>query len=242
MHGHLVVVTGGSSGIGRAVLAHAGTVPDVAERVTVSRRAGPDGTTHVELDLADPAAWSRLASEFSELVEKADPDRTLLLHAAGVVSPIGFAGEVDDEAVARSALVNFASMPVVGHAWLRAVHGRPGRHQVCLLGSGAATSVYPGWSLYGAAKAALDQWVRIVGAEQEQRGGVEVCAVAPGTVDTPMQDALRAADPASFPRVGKFRDLHDEGKLRSPAEVAAQLWDVLDDGLEHGAVVDLRTL
>ncbi len=239
---HLVVATGGSSGIGRAVLDHAGTVPDVVERVSVSRRPGPDGTRHLESDLADPTSWSGLAPSFHELVEAADPDRTLLLHAAGVVTPVGFAGEVTDDDVTRSALVNLAATPAVGHAWLRAVRGRPGRHQVCMVSSGAASSVYPGWSLYGAAKAALDQWTRVVGAEQDQRGGVEVCAVAPGVVDTPMQDALRTTDEADFPRVAKFRDLHADGRLRPPAEVAAQLWDVLDEGLDNGAVVDLRDL
>jgi NAD(P)-dependent dehydrogenase (short-subunit alcohol dehydrogenase family) len=102
--------------------------------------------------------------------------------------------------------------------------------------------VYPGWSSYGAAKAAVDQWVRNVGAEQSIRGGVQVLAVAPGTVDTEMQAQLRATSPEDFPSRQKFLDLHAAGKLADADAVARDLWRLLDAGLENGSVVDLRDL
>jgi len=111
-----------------------------------------------------------------------------------------------------------------------------------MITSGAARSVYQGWSAYGAGKAAIDQWVRNVGAEQEARGGVRVVSVAPGTVDTGMQAQLRVASETDFPSRKKFVDLHEAAKLADPEEVARTMWGLLDPGLENGSVVDLRDL
>jgi NAD(P)-dependent dehydrogenase (short-subunit alcohol dehydrogenase family) len=109
-----------------------------------------------------------------------------------------------------------------------------------MITSGAATSIYPGWSSYGAGKAALDQWVRVVGAEQAERGGASVVAVAPGVVATDMQSEIRSVDSGDFPRVHKFRDLHASGDLTEPDEAARRFWEVLEAGTDPGEVIDLR--
>jgi benzil reductase ((S)-benzoin forming) len=111
-----------------------------------------------------------------------------------------------------------------------------------MLTSGAAKSVYPGWTAYGAGKAAIDQWVRNAGAEQEARGGVRVLAVGPGTVDTAMQGRLRETTESDFPKRQKFVDLHESGGLTDPDEVARDIWALLERGLDNGSVVDLREL
>lgn len=97
---------------------------------------------------------------------------------------------------------------------------------------------------YSAGKAAVDHWVRTVGAEERERGprGCRVVAVAPGNIDTPMQGRLRAAPRDAFPRVDKFLDLHRTGGLVSPADAARGIRRPLDRDLETGSVVDLRDL
>ena len=61
-------------------------------------------------------------------------------------------------------------------------------------------------------------------AEQEKDGGcVEVIQVDPGVMDTGMQEKIRAADAKSFPRLAEFQALKEEGKLRSPEEVAENI-------------------
>jgi benzil reductase ((S)-benzoin forming) len=116
------------------------------------------------------------------------------------------------------------------------------RCHIVMLTSGAAKSVYPGWASYGAGKAALDQWVRDAGAEQKLRGGAQVIAVAPGTVDTGMQQQLRETAGRDFPERQKFVDLHRDRALADPERVAREIWGLLDRDLENGAVIDLRDL
>jgi NAD(P)-dependent dehydrogenase (short-subunit alcohol dehydrogenase family) len=108
-----------------------------------------------------------------------------------------------------------------------------------MLSSGAAKTPYAGWSSYNAGKAAIEQWVRTVGLEQD---GCRVIAVAPGVVDTAMQTEIRSTDEVAFPAVAKFHDLKRTGSLTSPAVAAAGIWSLLDRPLDNGACVDLRDL
>lgn len=233
----LIWISGASSGIGRAMAAN---VPWTDARVVdISRRGAPEAE-HVEADLSDPASWPAVADSFREEMKSFSGERVVFVHAAGTIKPIGFAGEVDTDAYSRNVVLNSAVPQVLGHAFLAAVRDADADRHLVMLTSGAAQSVYPGWSSYGAGKAAVDQWVRNVGAEQEERGGVRVVAVTPGTVDTGMQEDIREASEDDFPKRQKFVDLHDKGQLADPDEVATNIWNLLDVGLDNGAVVDLR--
>ena len=236
----LVFITGASSGIG---LALARSVPWSPARIVDISRSGAPGFEHVKADLSDPAGWRSVAELFDREVAGFMGDRILFVHSAGTLLPMGFSGEVDAEGYARQVLLNSASPQVLGDAFLRAADKTEARCQILMISSGAASSVYPGWSAYGAGKAALDHWVRIAGAEQERRGGrCRLLAVRPGVVETAMQEQIRDMDERDFPEVKHFRELADEGALRRPEDVARELWGLLDRDLENGAVVDVRDL
>lgn len=236
----LVWISGASSGIGRALAA---ALPrDDARLIDISRSGSPDADDHVEADLADPGSWDTVAQSFDRELSQWHGERVVFIHAAGVVEPLGFAGEVESDAYARNVILNSAAPQVLGHAFLAAVKHVDAQRHLVMMTSGAASSVYPGWSSYGAGKAAVDQWVRDVGAEQELRGGAQVLAVTPGTVATGMQERLRRTSDDEFPRRQKFVDLYEQGELSAPEQVARDMWALLDRGLENGAVVDLREL
>lgn len=235
----LVIITGASSGLGLAI---ARSVPFPARVVDISRSGPPEdsGIEHLEADLADPASWFELAVSIETVTKETDPRRMMLIHAAGTLSPIGFAGEVDLEAYTANVLLNSAAGQVLGHVFLALAADRQGDRTLVMISSGAASSVYPGWSAYGAGKAALDQWVRNVGEEQRRRGAVVVAAIAPGVIDTSMQEQIRSSSAEDFPEVNRFRQLHEEGDLVAPDEAARRFWDAVESGLTPGSVIDLR--
>ena len=233
----LIWISGASSGIGKAL---ADNVPwDDARLINVSRR-GTSGAEHLEADLSDPASWPTVAESFRRELDGFSGERVVFVHAAGSVQPIGFAGEVDTEAYTRNVLLNSAAGQVLGHAFLAAVRDLDAERHLVMLSSGAASLVGAGWSSYGAGKAAIDQWVRDVGAEQAQRGGVHVVAVAPGVVETGMQEQIRQTSEEDFPKRQKFIELHQSGQLSDPDEVAVQLWALVQKGSENGSVLDPR--
>ena len=233
----LIWISGASSGIGKALVDN---VPwDGARVIDISRRGAP-GAEHVEADLSDPASWSTVAESFRRELDGFSGARVVFVHAAGSVQPIGFAGEVDTEAYTSNVLLNSAAGQVLGHSFLAAVKDVEAERYLVMLSSGAASLVGAGWSSYGAGKAALDQWVRDVGAEQDHRGGVHVVAVAPGVVETDMQQQIRETDPEDFPKRDKFIELYESGQLSDADEVAGSMWALLQKGFENGAVLDLR--
>lgn len=239
--GNLAVISGASRGLGLAI---ARMVPFPSRVIDISRSGPPDGTgiEHHRADLSDPASWSETSQAIRDWMTEEEPERSVFVHAAGTLKPIGFAGEVDDGPYADNVILNSAAGQLLGHAYLSAVTGIAGSHDLVMISSGAASGTYPGWSAYGAGKAALDQWVRYVGEEQKLRGGVRVSAIAPGVIDTDMQTQIRSMSEVDFPEVQRFRELHAQGKLVSPEEAAEKLWSVVESGLEPGTVLDLRDL
>lgn len=235
----LVWLTGASAGLGAALAA---THPyDDAHVVDISRSGGTPHTEHLPADLADPASWAMVEAHLSARIGAFAGQRVVLVHAAGTLDPIGFAGEVDTSRYRHHLLLNAAG-PAIGTAFLTAVHasGFDGDVRLVMITSGAASSVYPGWSAYGSGKAALDHWVRTVGAEQRTRGGATVLSIAPGVVATAMQEQIRAVDERDFPAVERFRSLHAEGALTPPDDAAREVWQLLHAGLESGTVTDVR--
>lgn len=235
----LVFVTGASRGLGLAI---ARTVPFPARVVDISRSGPPpgEGIEHIEADLSDPASWPLVADRMREITDEADPGRLMMIHAAGTLTPIGFTAEVDANAYSQNVLLNSAAGQILGQAFLAIAADRDGLRVLAMISSGAATSVYPGWSAYGAGKAALDQWVRNAGEEQRRRGGVVVASIAPGVIDTSMQEQIRSMSAKDFPDVERFRSLHAEGDLVDPVVAARRFWKAIDAGLTPGSVIDLR--
>lgn len=196
---------------------------------------------HLSADLSCVAGLDRARRWLDDVVEAADHDDIWLFHLAGTLEPIGFAGEIDTDRYVDLVLLDSASPQIVGHSFLASMNRWDRSGGLVLATSGAATTVYPGWSGYCAAKAATDQWVRVVGAEQRLRGSpVKVLAATPGVVETGMQEMIRSTDARDFPDVGRFKARSQAGDVRSARWAALAFWSLLQaDRLESGSIVDL---
>ena len=205
--GKRVVVTGGTSGLGLALVraahrrgARVGFIARTAERVDALVRELP-GTVGVAGDVADKSAIHRVALQLTGRLGGAD----VLINNASSLGPVPLAPLADTECEELELALD---TNVVGPFRLtRALLGalaasaRAGAHPVVLnVSSDAALQPYPGWGAYGASKAAL-RHLSAIWDQELQDLGIRVLSVDPGDMDTPLHSlAVPDADPATLKR------------------------------------------
>jgi benzil reductase ((S)-benzoin forming) len=205
-------------------------------------RAGSDAT-NIEVDLADSGALGRACDELERRVAGSAFERAVLFNNAGVIAPVGPLEKVDADELERNLAVNFTAPILLMRRFLRATASTPLR-RIVNISSGAARRPVFGWSAYCAAKAGLDMASRVVALEAAGRGlAIEVASLAPGVIDTPMQEKVRGASAEDFVDLDRFVAMKAQGTLRPPADVAADILRLEAAGrLAGDPVQDLRQL
>lgn len=241
----VAIVTGASRGLGHALAAgllKPGThLVSIArsDNAELGRQASACGATlqQVQADLSDPAAAQACAETvMAGLPQQAQ--RYLLINNAGTVEPINQAHDLTDaRAVARAFDLNVTSVIVLTAAFLRATPAAADR-RILNISSGAGRNPMPGWGVYCATKAALDHYTQVLNAENH---GLRVASLAPGVVDTGMQEKIRSSDASQFPNVERFAQMHEQGQLSSPTAVAEKILRYLaDDNFGTTVLDDIR--
>jgi NAD(P)-dependent dehydrogenase (short-subunit alcohol dehydrogenase family)/endonuclease/exonuclease/phosphatase (EEP) superfamily protein YafD len=218
LKGKTAVVTGGSRGIGRAIVErlardgamvvfnYARSAEAAAEVVRAVEEAG-GSAQGVQLDLAQPGAAERLMETAAEQLGGLD---ILVNNAAASFAPAPLA-ETDEELFDRVLAVNTKSTFLTMRYAAR--HLRDGG-RIVNISSLNTIRPAPGNAPYAASKGAIEQLTRVASRELGPRG-ITVNTVSPGATDT---DLLREANPGGdFQRV---IDITPLGRLGLPSDIA----------------------
>jgi NAD(P)-dependent dehydrogenase (short-subunit alcohol dehydrogenase family) len=202
-----VAVTGGTSGLGLALVAllhQAGArvafVARGGERVEAVQRRYP-GTHGIVGDIAAKDAIYPIALQI--LGELGGLD-VLVNNASDLgPTPLALLGDTECEDLERALATNLVGPFRLTKAVLGALaaSARDGRGAIVLnVSSDAAVNAYPTWGAYGASKAALRHLTRVWHEELASQG-VRFLSIDPGDMDTPLHaTAVPDADPASLKR------------------------------------------
>ncbi len=220
-----VVVTGAASGIGLAIsenLHHRGhsvVLVDLdGDRLSRATRnfANTDSTTvaHVIGDVGDPATMENAVAQV--------PDSHRLVgwvNSAGVNVP-GSVADIDASQLRRGMSANFEGAFWGSQAAVRRMLHQGGGGSIVNLTSTAALVGYPGNAVYAAAKGAVISLTKQVAAEYAEHG-IRCNAVAPGVIDTPMNQSILEGNPEREALLEFWLKLSPLGRLGRPDEVAA---------------------
>jgi 3-oxoacyl-[acyl-carrier protein] reductase len=97
-----------------------------------------------------------------------------------------------------------------------------GHGSIINLSGGGATMPLPNFSLYAVSKAAVARLTDTLAAELTGTG-VRVNAIAPGAIDTRLQDEVLVAGKRAGALFDRMRTMRDTGQGATPPEVPAQL-------------------
>jgi NAD(P)-dependent dehydrogenase (short-subunit alcohol dehydrogenase family) len=219
------IVVGAGSGIGRALaLGYAARGYEVA---ALCRR--PDafdaGQSAARIDVrrCDVTDLDQIREALSEV-----PSGAVVVHTAAANAPVAPIWECPEPAGLGAVATMITSAWLITRLCLAHMVAA-GSGLVLLASSGAANKIAAARATYSMCKAAIDQLVRVVGAELEMAGSpVGLAAFYPGMVDTGMQRASRAEAEqlrgGQFaPALGLFGEAAAAGQLISAESVAAAL-------------------
>jgi NAD(P)-dependent dehydrogenase (short-subunit alcohol dehydrogenase family) len=231
---HLYIVTGASRGLGAAVsralfapgnrliCVARGRSPEVEQAAAA---AGQPVAWHLQ-DLSHAGNAAHWLASVLDAVDTPPASVTLILNA-GVVEPIGPITSLKDASLLPHLMINLATPMTMTAAFLQGTERFGCPRKILAISSGAARRPIEGWSAYCTGKAGLDMFMRSVNAEYaslQAPGTVRAVSLAPGVIDTGMQDTIRQSD---FADVERFRDLKESGQLASPEDTARRIVDYL---------------
>jgi NAD(P)-dependent dehydrogenase (short-subunit alcohol dehydrogenase family) len=228
---NLAIITGGSKGLGSALVKHYR-----AQNWTVLElsRSG-SGEQHLTVDLADVgAAMKQIEEKFSALAQKTWGN-IAFINNAGLLSPVLPVHKLNDADIVNNIDVNVTGAIRLMAAFVRSFYAAKASKTVANISSGAAQKGYFGWSLYCTSKAGTENFIRTLAVEQAGATHPIACInIGPGVIDTGMQEEIRGVSKENFPDVANFIQYKESGQLRKPEAVARTVFRILGENPENG--------
>ena len=222
--GRRLVVTGGASGIGRAVArlfaAEGASLALLDRDARVVETAQEIGATGFVVDITDESAVMRVIEQAGQAMSGIDG----VVNAAGIMSK-GLTTEVPADAWRRILEVNLTGTYIVVRSCLPWMQREPEGTIVNIASAAGLLSNAPGLTAYAASKGGVIALTRVLAAELAPQ--IRVNSVCPGMVDTPMADGYRAnvgnyalkrlADPMEIARAILFLTVSDSSYVTGAA-------------------------
>jgi len=223
----VAIITGAGRGIGEAIalsfadegarLLLAARTPSELERVAHQARNKGAEAIVASTDVTDRKQVRHLVQRALRKWGRID----IVVTAAGVYGPIGPAWDLDPEAWKATFDVNlFGTFHLCQAVLPHMIAARRGK--IITFSGGGATSPLPRFTAYGVSKAAVIRLTETL-AEELKEFNIQVNAIAPGAVDTKLQDEVLSAGERAGDLFDRIRKLRQSGQGGTPRQVPAAL-------------------
>jgi len=236
-------ITGSSRGLGKALTEI--LLREERNLVTgISRTNSLEHSrfSHFRMDLSQP---EELIGKVDRLFDPAgDYEKVVLINNAGYLGGVKYVGDLDDDDFIRIYHINLTAPAILSNAFIRRYSASQCMKILLNISSGAAKNAYDGWSGYCSSKAGLDMLSKVMAIENEKRDkNFRIVSLAPGIIDTDMQQQVRETSSHDFSRVDRFLAFKENNQLLSPQKAAHRIIQFIEDLNRHPEVIqDIRDL
>lgn len=231
-----IIITGISSGIGYTLTKH--YLKDGYNVIGIGRR---NSIHHKNLLFISKDLTK--TSDFSFLKESIlNADELLLINNAGVIGNIERISEQKNSDIASTIQINTIAPMLLCQFVLQ---NFPLKNPLTIINisSGAGKRPIPSWASYCASKAALDLFSQTIYLEEKERDrNLKVYSIAPGVVDTPMQEQIRKADSSNFSSLHSFQLLKENNELTDLNTVVEKIETLLHSPYSGEVIYSLRDI
>ncbi|MCJ8013258.1 SDR family NAD(P)-dependent oxidoreductase [Paenibacillus sp. KQZ6P-2] len=233
------IITGTSKGMGealsRTMLDRGDTVYGISRSEAAETLAQRPGYIHTRFDLMQTAHIDRMLCSILQQIDPDEYEMICLVNNAAMLEPLKLVEDMLPEEVTANIQISLIAPMILTSVFIRDTRGWEIRKKVVQITSGSGSAANPAMSVYSTAKAGLNMFTRCAGTELSDR--VEVIAVDPGMVDTPMQAIARNKNAEDFALSVYFEQAYQAGQLKKPDELAEHLARIIDARLESGRVL-----
>lgn len=249
---NVFIVTGASRGLGNAIARK--LVDKKNYLLCISRKIDESLVKYAserqcklsfyEYDLSNVSEIEKLMDTIFDKLNLKEVESISLINNAGTLSPIKPIEKCKDTEIIGNIHVNLIAPIVLTSSFIRNLNSFKGDKRVINISSGAGKKPLYGWSNYCASKAGLDLFTQCVGLEQNTYSNtVKIVSLAPGIMDTKMQEEIRKTEKENFQQVEKFIDYKKNGNLLPTDYVAEKVIKLLSDKeFIQGGVIDVRDM
>lgn len=228
----LTIITGTSRGIGLAIAKQLCKKNNVI--IGLSRNVSPELRETAKIHGTNLEQWSvdltnaiPVANQLYQWLSQfkySTIDEAVLINNAGVIGHMGPLTLKYAQQTEQTLRINLDAPMHLTAAFLSATRTWSIPKKIINVSSGLARRAMAGSAMYCASKAGLDHFSQCVALDEAlQENSTKIVSLAPGVIDTDMQQALRQGDPSGFPDRQNFIKLKETGNLLSPEQAAQKI-------------------
>jgi benzil reductase ((S)-benzoin forming) len=232
----MVIITGISSGIGYALTNY--YLKEGHQVIGIGRKNSirHENLVFIEKDLSQTTDFSFLEEYVCNTKE------LLLINNAGTIGNIERISEQKNSDITSTIQVNTV-VPMLLCQFVLQKFPIKNPLTIINISSGAGKRPIPSWASYCASKAALDLFSQTIYLEEKERNrNLKVYSIAPGVVDTPMQQQIRNSDPSNFSSLHSFLLLKENNELTDLNTVVKKIQNLLSLPYSDRVIYSLKDI